>query len=162
KVPYASRTLELAVLRPFPRGVCPMSSTVVSPSSSRSPWVSIGLVLGIALIATVLLWQGITAAGSPDPTVPGTSTPVAILDIAVLVFREGLECVLVLAAITAGLMGSSQPYRKPIGMGAAVGFVATLITWFIALHLVNDLLNNISALALQAWTGLLAIVVLLV
>ncbi len=132
------------------------------PSPRRSPLALAGLVIGALLIAAVLLWQGLTAAGNPDPTVPHTSQPVAVLDIAVLVFREGLECVLVLSAITAGLMGSNQPYRRPIGLGAAVGFVATLITWFIAVTIVNDLTTSVSALALQAWTGLLAIVVLLI
>jgi high-affinity iron transporter len=139
-----------------------MARSPGSPYRSRTTRLSIAYLVGAALIAAVLVWQGVTSAGSPDPTVPGTDTPVAILDIAVLVFREGLECVLVLAAITAGLMGSNQPYRRPIGAGAVAGFLATLLTWFIAVRIVNDLLQNVSALALQAWTGLLAIVVLLV
>jgi high-affinity iron transporter len=70
--------------------------------------------------------------------------------------------VLVLSAITAGLMGSNQSYRRPIGLGVIVGFLATLITWFIAITIIDDLTNSISALDLQAWTGLLAIVVLLI
>ena len=41
----------------------------------------------------------------PNPTAPRTSPAVAVLDIAVLVFREGLECVLVLSAITASMVG---------------------------------------------------------
>jgi high-affinity iron transporter len=126
------------------------------------PLTITGLVLGALLVAAVIIWQAITAAGSPDPTLPHTSTPVAVLDIAVLVFREGLECVLVLSAITAGLMGTNQPYRRPISVGAGFGFIATLITWFIAITIINALTQSISALAIQAWTGLLAIVVLLV
>ena len=63
---------------------------------------------------------------------PNTSAPTATLNIALLVFREGLECVLVLAAITAGLMGSNSCIRRPIGVGVVVGFVATVVTWFIA------------------------------
>jgi high-affinity iron transporter len=86
----------------------------------------------------------------------------ATLDIAVLVFREGLECILVLSAITAGLMGANQSYRRPIAAGAGIGFLATLITWFIAVGIINSLMGNISALSIQAWTGLLAILVLLV
>jgi high-affinity iron transporter len=119
-------------------------------------------VIGALCVAALLLWQGVTASGSPDPTLPHTSTTVAVLDIGVLVFREGLECVLVLSAITAGLMGSNQPYRRPIGLGAAAGFLATLVTWLIAVSIVNALTGSVSALALQAWTGLLAIVVLLI
>jgi high-affinity iron transporter len=121
-----------------------------------------GLALGALLVAALLIWQALTAAGSPDPTLPHTGRPQAILDIAVLVFREGLECVLVLSAITAGLMGTNQRYRLPIGLGAGVGALATLLTWFIAVAVLDDLTHSLSVLAVQAWTGLLAIVVLLV
>src|SRR5208282_623586 len=41
-------------------------------------------------------------------------------------------------------------------------FVATLVTWVIAVATVNDLSLSVSALNLQAATGLLAVVVLLV
>ncbi len=136
--------------------------TVAQKSRQLSPLALAGLLIGALLVAALLVWQGVTAAGTPDPTLPHTSPTVAVLDIAALVFREGLECVLVLSAITAGLMGSNQPYRRPIGFGAAVGFVATLATWFIAITIVNALTDSVSALALQAWTGLLAIVVLLI
>jgi len=85
-----------------------------------------------------------------------------VLDIGVLVFREGLECVLVLAAITTGGSGLMRSARRPIAAGVGVGFLATLATWFLAVRAVNDLSGSVSALALQAATGLLAILVLLV
>jgi high-affinity iron transporter len=137
---------------------------VALPSEKRRlrAWSLTGLALGALLVAAVLIWQALTAAGSPDPTLPHTSRPQAILDVAVLVFREGLECILVLSAITAGLMGAHQRLRAPIGAGAALGFLATLITWFIAIAIVDSLTQNSSALIVQAWTGLLAIVVLLI
>ncbi len=120
------------------------------------------LLIGALIIAGLLTWQGITAAGNPDPTVLHTSSGVAILDIGVLVFREGLECILVLSAITASMMGSHQAQRRPIAVGAGIGFIATVITWFIAVGIINDLTQSIPALDVQAATGLLAIVVLLV
>ena len=86
----------------------------------------------------------------------------ATLDIAVLVFREGLECILVLSALTASMIGTNQSYRRPIAAGVGVGFIATLVTWFVATRIVNDLSQSISALNLQAGTGLLAVIVLLV
>ena len=46
--------------------------------------------------------------------------------------------------------------------GAGIGFIATLITWFIAVGIVNNLGQSVSALNLQAATGLLAVIVLLV
>jgi high-affinity iron transporter len=120
------------------------------------------LAIGTVIVIAALVWQGLTANGSPDPTQPHTSPTVAVLDVAVLVFREGLECVLVLSAITAGMAGSQQSRRRPVAAGAAVGFVATLLTWIIAVGIVSDLSRNIPALQLQAATGLLAVVVLLV
>jgi high-affinity iron transporter len=87
---------------------------------------------------------------------------VAFLDIGVLVFREGLECILVLAAITASMTGAKQPHRRPVALGAALAFAATLVTWLIAVGIVGQLTESVPALDLQAATGLLAIVVLLV
>jgi high-affinity iron transporter len=123
-----------------------------------------GAAIFIAAIAVVaiLMWQGIFAQGAPDPTQPNTSKTVAALDIGVLVFREGLECILVLAAITASMTGPKRAHRKPVAVGAGVAFMATLITWFIAVRIVDSLSDNMRALDLQAATGLLAVVVLLI
>jgi high-affinity iron transporter len=120
------------------------------------------LFLAAAIVLGLLVWQGITAKGAPDPTQPHTSKTVAVLDIAVLVFREGLECILVLSAITASMVGNQRIHRRPVAVGAGVGFIATLITWVIAVGIVSNLAENIPALDLQAATGLLAVVVLLV
>ena len=120
-------------------------------------------VFGAAIFAIALIiWQGVTAHGTPDPMQPGTSSTVASIDIGVLVFREGLECILVLAAITASLTGSDQAHRRPVAMGAGMGFVATLFTWFIAIKIVGQLMESVPALDLQAATGLVAVIVLLV
>ena len=126
------------------------------------PLVSISLIGAALILAAFLIWQGVTAAGTPDPTIAHLSPLVAVLDIAALVFREGIECVVVLTAVTASLRGANSSFRKPIGAGVAVGAVVTLITWFIAVRIISDLTTVIPALALQAWTGLLAIVVLLI
>lgn len=85
----------------------------------------------------------------------------AIAEIGILVFREGLECILVLAAVTAGLRGTEKQYQRPIWIGVGIAFLATLITWCVAVRIVNDLSQRVSALSIQAGTGLLAIVVLL-
>jgi high-affinity iron transporter len=120
------------------------------------------LLLAAAMVIGVLIWQGVTAKGAPDPTQPHTSKTVALLDIAVLVFREGLECILVLSAITASMVGNHRIHRRPVALGAGVGFIATLITWVIAVGIVSNLAQSVPALDLQAATGLLAVVVLLV
>jgi len=132
-----------------------------------TPWRS--LSYGLAALAAIpiialLIWQGVTSHGSPDPTVPQTSHFSAILDITVLVFREGLETILVLAAITAGLSRKSENrgFSTPIFTGAACGIFASIATWYIVRGIVSDLTTVVPALALQAATGLLAVVVLLI
>src|SRR5207244_7559043 len=122
----------------------------------------IGIIVAAACVVVLIIWQGVTAPGAPDPTQPNTTPTVAFLDIGVLVFREGLECILVLAAITASMTGKKRIYRRPIAAGAGMAFGATLITWFNAVRIVNSLSDNIPALDLQAATGLLAVIVLLV
>src|SRR5213082_2540170 len=120
-------------------------------------------LLGAAIFAIALIiWQGFTARGTPDPTQPGTSSTVAFMDIGVLVFREGLECILVLSAITATLTGSDQAHRRPVAIGAGMAFVATLVTWFIAIEIVGQLTESVRALDLQAASGLIAVIFLLV
>src|SRR5213075_2378736 len=121
-----------------------------------------GIVAAALFVVAILVWQGITAQGAPDPMRPNTSPTVAFLDIGILVFREGLECILVLAAITASMVGAKRSHRQPVALGAGLAFVASLITWFIAVRIVGSLSDNMSALDLQAATGLLAVIVLLV
>ena len=90
---------------------------------------------------------------------PATS---GALNIAVLVFREGLECILVLAALTASFRGKETRFHRPVVVGVLSGVAVTLVTWSIAVRILNDLSGNVSALALQAGTGFLAILVLLI
>ena len=124
----------------------------------------LALILSVAAagVAAILIWQGLTEHGAPDPLRPNTSPTVAFLDIGVLVFREGLECILVLAAITASMVGARQAHRRPVALGAGIAFGATLVTWLIAVRIVGSLSDNVPALDLQAATGLLAVIVLLV
>src|SRR5213594_3182479 len=126
------------------------------------PALRIGVVAAALFVISMLVWQGVSAQGAPDPTRPNTSPTVAFLDIGVLVFREGLECILVLAAITASMTGPKRMHRRPVAFGAGLAFVATLITWLIAVRIVSSLSDNIPALDLQAATGLIAVIVLLV
>jgi len=121
----------------------------------------IGVVAAALFVAAMLIWQGVTAQGAPA-TRFDTSPTVAFLDIGILVFREGLECILVLAAITASMTGVKRLHRRPVALGAGVAFVASLITWCVAVRIVSSLSDNMSALDLQAATGLLAVIVLLV
>jgi high-affinity iron transporter len=121
----------------------------------------IGVLAAAIFLIVIIIWQGITH-GAPDPTQLNTSRTVAFMDIGILVFREGLECVLVIAAITASMIGTNQVHRRPVAIGAGLAFLATLITWSIAVRIVGHLTESVPALELQAATGLLAVIVLLV
>ncbi len=126
----------------------------------RLPLTAIGVVIAAAAVATILLLQVLRTGGLPDPTGHG-DFGARVLDIAVLVFREGLECILVLSAITANMVGRRRSLQRPVAAGAATAFAATLITWVIAIGIVDSLAENMPALDVQAATGLLAILVLL-
>jgi high-affinity iron transporter len=132
-----------------------------SQSSFRHAFC-IAISLAAIFVIAMIVWQGVAVHGAPDPMQPNTSPTVAFLDIGILVFREGLECILVLAAITASMTGNKSSHRRPVAVGAAMAFVATLITWFIAVGIVGQLTESVPALDLQAATGLLAVIVLLV
>ena len=135
-------------------------------STSRTAIWSVGarvaLLISALCVIAFLVWQGIAAQGAPDPLGARTNPTVAALDIAVLVFREGLECILVLAAITASMTGARRAYRRPVAVGAGFAFFATLLTWCIAVGIMSQLTESVPALDLQAATGLLAVIVLLV
>jgi high-affinity iron transporter len=112
--------------------------------------------------AGLLAWSALDAHGGvPDPTSASQlSHGAVILDSGLLVFREGLETILVLAAVTASMAGANTVYRRPTGAGAGAGFAATVVTWFVAIWALGQL--GAGGLALQAATGLLAVIVLLV
>ncbi len=137
-----------------------ISMSQENAKKTRVPWTAI--VLTLALLIGALAWRTAVVGGTPDPTTSGSTRSSAILDIGILVFREGLECILVLAAITASMTGSQEGHRRPVAAGVGVGMIATLVTWFLAIRILDDISENVSALDLQAATGLLAIIVLLI
>ena len=116
---------------------------------------------GALCIISVLVWQGYNSNGVPDPAVPHLGYGAAILDTAVLVFREGLECILVLATVIAGFSGARSVFLKPVATGAGIGMLVTVVTWFVAVGILTDLGQNTTALDLQVYTGGVAIVGLL-
>jgi high-affinity iron transporter len=132
----------------------------VRPRPYSARWLAAAVATAAVIVALAVV-AVITAGGSPNPSAADSATA-RVVDIAVLVFREGLESILVLSAITATMNGAAQPYRRPIGLGAMIGGAATLATWLGVVQLIDSLADNISALQVQAATGLLAIVVLVV
>jgi high-affinity iron transporter len=147
----------------MPSGDSPAFGTNTTTDRSKRSLTAravIAMTIGL-VVAGILVWQGITAAGNPIPTAD-MPLPMAALDVAILVSREGLESTLVLATLVVGLRGKNHDYQRPIGAGAGVGFVAVMATWFGAIALVSDLSVSYSALELQALMGFIAVVVILV
>ncbi len=125
------------------------------------------------------LWQVVSVAGNASGAAAGArtdaetdlqtaatalgDTPVSratvIADAGVIVFREGLEAVLILAAITASFSGARRGLRRPVLVGGLLGLLATAVTYVLAQTLLEALGDG--GLRLQAITGLLAIAVLL-
>jgi high-affinity iron transporter len=82
-----------------------------------------------------------------------------VTNAAIIVFREGLEAVLILAAITASMVGIRRRLRRPVMIGAAGGLLVSLATWVLAQTLLRSLEQY--GEKLEAVVGLIAIGVLL-
>jgi high-affinity iron transporter len=124
----------------------------------RSAWT----IVAVAAIGA-LTWKAISAPdGVTDPTAADTHLAhgAVVVNSALLVFREGLEAVLVLAAFTASFTGARSGLRRPVAGGAAVALAASVATWFVAIAVIGALGGP--GLDVQAATGLLAVAVLLV
>ena len=124
----------------------------------RAAWSTVALA-----VIGVLTWKAVTApAGVPDPTAgdANLSHGAVVVDSGLLVFREGLEAILVLAALTASFVGVNSGLRKPVAAGAGVALGASVATWFLAILLIGALGGP--GLDIQAATGVLAVAVLLV
>ena len=89
----------------------------------------------------------------------GASTATVVTNAAVIVFREGLEAVLILAAVMASLLGAARRQRRPMLIGAAVALVASMITFVLAQTVLTSLAQY--GEKLEAVVGLIAIGVLL-
>jgi high-affinity iron transporter len=51
---------------------------------------------------------------------------------AIIVFREGLEAVLILAALMASLVGDQRRFRRPMLGGVGLALLASALTWVVA------------------------------
>ncbi|MET0306893.1 MAG: FTR1 family protein [Solirubrobacterales bacterium] len=89
----------------------------------------------------------------------GASATTVIVNSALIVFREGLEAILILAAITASMIGPRAPLRKPIYRGALLALPASMLMFLLALLLLDSLSKY--GEKLEAAVGVVAIGVLL-
>jgi high-affinity iron transporter len=131
-----------------------------SGSVSFYAWTAIVLAAAVAIV--VMSWHA--AGGTADPTdLPAghrLSHTTVVLDSAILVFREGLETILVLAAITASFLGANTVYRRPVAAGGGLALGAGVATWFGVIWLIGRFTG--SEMSIQAATGIPALIVLLI
>src|SRR5215213_3120493 len=116
---------------------------------------------GLAGVSVLVYLMATASTGPVDPTEVShpQSHATVVFNSSMIVFREGLEAVLIFAAVTASFLGTNKSRRRPVVAGAAAAFAVTVITWF----LVQALLDVASPLGprLEAITGFIAVVVLL-
>jgi high-affinity iron transporter len=129
----------------------------------RRWWQAWGVWLfAAAIIAALVAGVLYGSSGPADPTdAPGGhERTVVVVNSAIIVFREGLEAILIFAAVTAAMLGANRALRRPVAAGAGIAFLACIATWFGA----QAILAQFSRYGdqLQAVTGLLAVAVLLI
>jgi high-affinity iron transporter len=138
------------------------STASPSPAGTRSRRRLALWGLALAAISGLVYLMATADTGPTDPTEAGRtmSHSTAVVNSAIIVFREGLEAVLIFAAVTASFLGANRSRRRPVVAGAAAAFGAAVLTWFVA----QALLDVASPLGprLEAITGFVAIVVLLI
>jgi high-affinity iron transporter len=120
------------------------------------------LVLAIAVGAAVLGWHA--RGGTTDPTAlpkgDRLSHTTVVIDSAILVLREGLETILVLAAVMASFLGANRVYRRPVAAGGLTAIAAGIGTWFFVVWLIGRFHGG--EFDVQAATGLPSLIVLLI
>jgi high-affinity iron transporter len=128
-----------------------------APSTRLVWWLS-----GTAVLVGLVYLMATAKTGPVDPTEVRhhQSHGTVVFNASMIVFREGLEAVLIFAAVTASFVGANKSKRRPVILGAALSFGAAIVTWFVA----QAVLDAASSLGpkLEAITGFIAIVVLLI
>src|SRR4051812_12530518 len=100
----------------------------------RLLWVAAALAL-----ASLVYLMATADTGPTDPTeatVPQSHATI-VFNSATIIFREGLEAVLIFAAVTASFLGPNRARRRPVVGGAALAFLAAVATWFVAQALLS-------------------------
>src|ERR1700733_592690 len=138
------------------------------PTTRRRPgervafYVWTAVVLAAAVVVVVLGWHA--RGGTTDPTAlpPGhrLSHTTVVINSAILVFREGLETILVLAAVTASFLGGNRIYRRPVAAGGAAALGVGVATWLFVVWLIGRFHGG--EFTIQAATGIPALIVLLI
>jgi high-affinity iron transporter len=143
---------------------------------------------GLAARAEALFWNGGSAGRSLFDAIASHDSPASlhgrqtelegaldqaqiVLDVShsrtavavnsgIVVFREGLEALLIIAALSAGFVTAGGRWRRPVIMGAIVALPTTLLTWALSSAILTSFVGY--GLQLQAVLDVAALAVLAV
>jgi hypothetical protein len=103
---------------------------VATKTLRRAGWAA-----ALAAVAALGYLMATADTEPSDPTEPGAPQTHAtvVANSAIIVFREGLEAVLIFAAVTTSFLGANRARRRPVVAGAGPAFAATVATWFVVL-----------------------------
>jgi high-affinity iron transporter len=142
-------------------GVAALDASRARPGERLSLYLWTAVALAVGVGAIVLGWHA--KGGTTNPTaLPANmrlSHTTVVVNSAILVFREGLECILVLAAVMASFLGGNRVYRRPVAAGGAVALAAGVATWFAVVWLIGRFHGG--EFDVQAATGIPSLIVLL-
>jgi len=144
----------------------PQRSPASPPARRTSERVSVyiwtAVVLAVAVTVVIVSWHAKGGTTNPTELPPGhrLSRTTVVVDSAILVFREGLETILVLAAVMASFLGANRAYRRPVAGGGAGALAAGVATWFFVVWLIGRFHGG--EFDVQAATGLPSLIVLLI
>src|SRR4051812_936804 len=126
-----------------------------SPIRRALPWA-----IALGLLALCVWFTTQSLGVDPTETPESESYTTTVVNAAIIVFREGLEAILIFAAVIASFIGGTRAYKRPVAGGAGIGLLAALLTWFLVQALLSFFSDH--GPQLEAITGLIAVIVLLV
>ncbi len=88
-----------------------------------------------ASVADIRASRGVldTALSNAQAALNAGAAPAAVVfNAATIVFREGLEAILILASLLASMIGANQQYRRPLAIGALAALAATAVLFVLA------------------------------
>src|SRR4051794_40391183 len=91
-----------------------------STAQSLRPHRALFWALASAAVVAVVYLMATAKTGPVDPTevTHHQSRATIVFNAGMIVFREGLEAVLIFAAVTASFRGANAPRRRPVTLGA--------------------------------------------
>src|SRR4051794_24460889 len=97
----------------------------------RAAWWTAGL----AVLAGLVYLMATARTGPVDPTeaTAPQSHGTVVANSAIIVFREGLEAVLIFAAVTASFLGANRSRRRPVVAGGGAAFAGAGVTWVVVI-----------------------------